>query len=654
MPQRIDKYEILEPICRGAAGVVHRAMDSKLKRVVALKIFSSEPELTGELRSRLLCEAKLWSALGHPNLASIHDVGEEGGTSWVVMELPDGSTLDELTAERTAMPLEQKIAIATQLAGALHYAHQRGLVHGDIRPANIIVADDGAVKLGDFRVEKPFDSLSPEEIETAVTPYTAPEQLRGRVDAHSDQYALAAVLYELVSGRTPHAAADRAEFAATLAGSTAEIPPELAVVIERAMSPETSDRYADLRVFRSELEAVLTARTASVVPSVPVTPRPDRPLLSRPTVAAHRPSEGWAWSNETLIVLASAAAISLFAAWWVASPDEDLPERVAVTQPEQAPTAAERLAPLPSQAALARGASKDSAEAARDRALAARFGSAKKEATYYAPELHLAAQRKEAEADAAISKSDYVTATVLYDMARDGYDLAAQKSEIKATTIEKQNIDSQLAAEAQARSGKVTVGSAEIMAQPPPSGSSYASAAPAYEPYARTIYPPSDQGAQGAQSGIAHARPSSVEPPKIVEIPRAREDAARQDDERAGDRSKPLGAYAAVFAEPTDGNRHGGTWGACWRGDSASARECARASCENSRRSNQPCVQVALSRPGQHCAVARASGFGVSWGACGETRTEAEHAALGGCRSEAVRNYGAVSPPCAVAWSTAQ
>src|SRR5205085_1379986 len=126
----------------------------------------------------------------------------------------------------------------------------------------------------------------------------------------------------------------------------------------------------------------------------------------------------------------------------------------------------------------------------------------------------------------------------------------------------------------------------------------------ANERYGRVVYPGTPYENPDSSGQLSHIRPKIVEP-----LP-------QPDTSQPSPRS-PAGV-AAVFAEPTDGNRHGGTWGACWRGDSSTARACAKASCEGGRTSSQPCVQVALSRPGEQCAVARAAGFGVSWAACGQ------------------------------------
>ncbi|HXC49459.1 MAG TPA: serine/threonine-protein kinase [Candidatus Limnocylindrales bacterium] len=658
MSERIDKYEIVEPICRGAAGVVYRAMDLRLKRPVALKVFSTGRALADELRARLLCEARLWSALGHPNLVSIHDVGEEQDGSYVVMELPEGPTLDQVLRESATIPLQQKISIMIQLAGALHYAHQRGLVHGDIRPANIVLPDDGTVKLGDFGMNKPFDSNSPDELAAAITPYTAPEQLHARVDARSDQYALGAVFYELLCAQPPYAASGGASAREMLASerprSLREIAPglpgDLVPIVERAMRAEPSERYSDLRQMRSELETVL-ARLVAAETSARQALSPGKlgaaPSLSfdsneKPARRVADDFRGWQRSNGTLVAFASVALFSLAVAWWTAQETRTAPA------PQAAAGTSPRVSARVDSAVVRDAATRESAEAARDRALAARYGSAKSEATYYAADLHLAAQRKEAEADAAIARNDFATATVLYDMARDGYDLAAQKAELKSTTLDKQNVDAQVAADAARSGSKTTVGSAEITAQPP-----YADVrnpeipADASERYGRVVYPgaPYENPTATEQSG--RIRPKIVEPLQPL-------DHVSQERVQPQDRSKPLAGFAAVFAEPTDGNHHGGTWGACWRSDPASARECAKASCENGRTSSQPCVQLALSRPGEHCAVARATGFGVSWGACSTSRSEAESAALSGCRDETMRNYGSTSAACAVAWSTAQ
>ncbi len=111
-------------------------------------------------------------------------------------------------------------------------------------------------------------------------------------------------------------------------------------------------------------------------------------------------------------------------------------------------------------------------------------------------------------------------------------------------------------------------------------------------------------------------------------------------------------AFASVFNEPTDGKHSGGAWGACWRADLASAQACAKASCERTRSSGQPCTESASAKPGQHCAVASASGFGVSAGACGNSKEEAEGAAMGRCRAQASANYGGENATCRITWSS--
>jgi hypothetical protein len=126
-------------------------------------------------------------------------------------------------------------------------------------------------------------------------------------------------------------------------------------------------------------------------------------------------------------------------------------------------------------------------------------------------------------------------------------------------------------------------------------------------------------------------------------------------DEKEKERTSMLGnSFAAIANEPTDGSRGGGSWKACWRPDAAAARQCAEASCNKARSSDRPCVLTAASsRPGEHCAVARASGYGVSMGACARARGAAEAVAVADCRDEVNRKYGEGAEKCAVVWSTA-
>src|SRR5262245_51443544 len=150
MPEQIGKYHVLERIGRGGMGVVFKAHDPLLDRPVALKVISPEVEVTDELRSRFFREAKACARLGHPNIVTVYEMGEHDGRLFIVMELLDGEDLRRLIAQRKPLPLEDKLSIMTQICDGLHYAHQNGIVHRDVKPGNILVLRSGQVKILDF------------------------------------------------------------------------------------------------------------------------------------------------------------------------------------------------------------------------------------------------------------------------------------------------------------------------------------------------------------------------------------------------------------------------------------------------------------------------------------------------------------------------
>jgi serine/threonine protein kinase len=157
---RLGSYEIVAPLGAGGMGEVYRARDSKLGRDIAIKILPSETASDPERRQRFEQEARSASALNHPNILTIYDIGEAGGTIYIAMELVDGKTLRELVASSEPLPTKKLLDIAVQTADGLAKAHAAGIVHRDLKPENVMVSKDGYVKILDFGLAKLTESAS--------------------------------------------------------------------------------------------------------------------------------------------------------------------------------------------------------------------------------------------------------------------------------------------------------------------------------------------------------------------------------------------------------------------------------------------------------------------------------------------------------------
>ena len=270
----ISHYQILEKLGEGGMGVVYKARDRHLDRFVAIKVLTPGRVSDPERKRRFVQEAKAASALNHPNIIAIYDIWSDAGDDFIAMEYVAGKTLDQLIP-RKGMELSETLKIAIQIAGALAAAHRAGIVHRDVKPANIMVNHEGFVKILDFGLAKLRDPTAPGDTDSTKTigpntqkgvvvgtiAYMSPEQAEGKpVDARSDIFSFGAVLYELLSGRR---AFQRETTGATLAAVLAcepppieETPPEVSRMVSRMLAKKRESRYQSAEQLLADLDRI--------------------------------------------------------------------------------------------------------------------------------------------------------------------------------------------------------------------------------------------------------------------------------------------------------------------------------------------------------------------------------------------------------------
>jgi eukaryotic-like serine/threonine-protein kinase len=281
--KQFGRYEILSELGRGAMGVVYKARDPQIDRLVALKtvsLWGQEPDEEKEFRLRFMNEAQAAGRLHHSGIVSVFDVGEnpDNHDPYIVLEYVQGESLNRILSREKKLSLERSLKLAEEIADALDYAHAQGVTHRDIKPANILITQEGRVKIADFGIAKL--NLAHFTIPGRVlgTPaYMAPEQLSGEgVDGRSDLFSLGVILYAMVTGHSPFQGtsattvcfkvANREPIAASALDMT--LPPQLDAVISRAMAKDPNERYQrgsdfadDLRILQQSYK--ITSSTTS-------------------------------------------------------------------------------------------------------------------------------------------------------------------------------------------------------------------------------------------------------------------------------------------------------------------------------------------------------------------------------------------------------
>jgi serine/threonine-protein kinase len=277
----LGHYTILQQLGAGGMGEVYLAHDEQLDRDVALKLLPARSFGDDAARARLLREARAAAALNHPHICTIHEVGEADGQAYIAMELVAGRSLAD-SLPRGGLPLERLLRYGVQITDALAHAHERQIVHRDLKCSNVVITPEGRTKVLDFGLAKKLSSYESPEATTewqgpltqpgsfvGTLAYMAPEQLRGQpADARSDIWALGAVLYEMAAGQRPFRGQTGFELSSAILNQAPEplperVPVELKAIVERCLAKEPGRRYQRAGEVRAALEAVAGGSAAT-------------------------------------------------------------------------------------------------------------------------------------------------------------------------------------------------------------------------------------------------------------------------------------------------------------------------------------------------------------------------------------------------------
>src|ERR1700736_1983 len=287
---KLGPYEIQSPLGAGGMGEVYRARDTRLERVVAVKVLPANLSSDPSLRQRLEREAKAVSKLSHPHICTLHDIGHQDGVDFLVMELVEGETLEQRLIKGPLLP-EQTLRFAAQIADALAKAHKMGITHRDLKPANIMLTKAGA-KLMDFGLAKEsgpapltdvLGEMTAEQAKLTVEgtivgtfQYMAPEQLEGKeADARTDIFALGEVIYEMATGKPAFAAKSRASLIAAILTAEpqpmtalhAMTPPALERIVKKCLAKDPDERWQSASDLAAELHWISESGSQAGAPS---------------------------------------------------------------------------------------------------------------------------------------------------------------------------------------------------------------------------------------------------------------------------------------------------------------------------------------------------------------------------------------------------
>ena len=302
-----ERYEILGLIGSGGMADVYKARDSKLNRLVAVKVLRQEFRMDKTFVSKFQKEAQAAAGLSHPNIVSVYDVGEDENANFIVMELVEGITLKDYIKRKKKLSVREATSIAIQVSLGLEAAHKCGLVHRDVKPQNIMISTDGKVKLSDFGIARAASSNTISSNVMGSVHYSSPEQVRGGfANAQSDIYSLGITLYEMVTGRVPFDGDTSVAIAIKHLQEeiippnkyVPDLPYSLNQIILKCTQKSVDRRYASMADLIMDLKRSLVDPNGNFVELAPLSSHAQTIMLSKAEMEAIQAASGSRYEDE--------------------------------------------------------------------------------------------------------------------------------------------------------------------------------------------------------------------------------------------------------------------------------------------------------------------------------------------------------------------